>query len=138
MPLPAHLPVPVKGVAAESLMDSWGAARSQGRRHEGIDIGAKRGTPVLSTTPGLIVDTADRGAGGKQVWVIGPGLSYHYYAHLDRIASLSRGDWVRPGTVLGRVGSTGNAPASFPHLHYGIYLQGKGKGPVNPFPYLKP
>jgi murein DD-endopeptidase MepM/ murein hydrolase activator NlpD len=70
------------------------------------------------------------------VWVIGPDLSRHYYAHLDTYAQqIDVGDWVEQGTVLGYVGNTGNAKNTPPHLHYGIYLTGQGA--VNPYPYLR-
>ncbi len=137
LPLDNTLPIPVKGVRVSQLSDTWGAARSSGRRHEGIDIMAAKNTKVLSATDGVVVDTRDNALGGKVVWIAGPAGSYHYYAHLNKHKSgLDVGDKVDKGDVIGYVGNTGNARGGSPHLHYGIYLSGKGKGAVNPFPYL--
>ncbi|MEN4918027.1 M23 family metallopeptidase [Achromobacter spanius] len=130
---PVHLPVPVQGVAARRLADTWGAARAGGRQHEGIDIFAARGTPVLSTTEGVVTRIGGNTLGGQVVWVMGPGRQMHYYAHLDGYADIRRGQLVMPGDVLGFVGNTGNAAGTPPHLHYGIYAAG---GALNPYPLL--
>lgn len=135
--LPERLPIPVKGIKASQLKDTWGAARSSGRRHEGIDIMAERGTKVLSTTAGVIVDMRNNNLGGKVIWIAGPAGSYHYYAHLDgHKRGLDVGDRIKKGQLLGYVGNTGNARGGSPHLHYGIYLEGKGRAAVNPYFYL--
>lgn len=135
--LAERLPIPVKGIKAARLSDTWGAARSHGRRHEGIDIMAKRGSKVLSATPGVVVDLRDNSLGGKVIWIAGPAGSYHYYAHLDKHKrGLDVGDRVKKGQVIGYVGNSGNARGGSPHLHYGIYLNGKGRGAVNPYLYL--
>ena len=128
------LPVPVIGVRRQRLRDSWGAPRSQGRQHQGIDIVAPRGRPVVSTTRGIVRSVGTNRLGGQVVWVTGPGGQAHYYAHLDRYGSVRAGDIVQPGTVLGYVGDTGNAKGTTPHLHYGIYEP--GAGPINPYPLL--
>ena len=83
-PMPERLPIPVKGINYQQLRDTWGAARSSGRRHEGIDIMATRGTKVLSSTAGVVTDLRDNKLGGKVIWIAGPAGSYHYYAHLDK------------------------------------------------------
>ena len=132
-PAPASLPVPVAGVRAGQLTDTWGAARSGGRSHEGIDVFAPRGTAVTSTTRGLVVRRGENRLGGRVVSVLGPGGQFHYYAHLDDWGPVAVGDWVEPGSVLGEVGNTGNARGTPPHLHYGIYQAG---GAVNPYPLL--
>ena len=135
MPPPTELPVPVEGVVARRIADTWGAARSNGRTHQGVDIFAPRGTPVVSSTRGVVSRVADHGLGGKQVWVIGPGGERHYYAHLDGFAEgIARYDIVKPGTLLGYVGDTGNARGTPPHLHYGIYAT---DGAYNPWPLLQ-
>ena len=134
--LQAPLFIPVKNVKFQQISDTWGAARSAGRRHQGVDIFAKRGTPVLSSTQGIVREVGTNNLGGKVIWVTGPALSSHYYAHLDAYADdIQAGDWVEVGTVIGYVGNSGNAQGTPPHLHYGIYL--KGQGAVNPYPYLK-
>lgn len=134
MPAPSALAMPVQGVAQRALRDTWHAARSSGRKHEGIDIFAARGTPVLSATEGIVSRVGTNDLGGKVVWVMGPGRQMHYYAHLDDYAEISAGDRVAPGTVLGYVGNTGNARGTPPHLHYGVYT---GAGAINPYPLLR-
>ena len=133
-PPPASLPVPVEGVAASDLTNTWGASRSGGRSHEGIDIFAPRGTPVLSATRGVVTRKGWNLLGGKTVSVLGPAGWYHYYAHLDEWDAPATGDWVEAGTVLGYVGDTGNAKGTPTHLHYGIYESGRAR---NPYPLLK-
>ena len=136
-PLPEQLPVPVSKVKTRQLQDTWGASRSNGRLHEGIDIMAPRGTKVYSTTSGLVADLRDNSLGGLVVWILGPAGSWHYYAHLDEHKrGLKVGDYIEAGDLLGYVGNSGNARHTASHLHYAIYLQGKGRGAVNPFPYL--
>jgi murein DD-endopeptidase MepM/ murein hydrolase activator NlpD len=132
-PAPGHLATPVAGVRTATLRDTWHAYRTGGRRHEGIDIFAPRGTPVLAATEGIVLRTGNNKLGGKVVWVLGPGHQRHYYAHLDRYASVYAGQRVQAGTILGYVGNTGNARGTPPHLHYGIYTRA---GPINPFPLL--
>ena len=134
MAAPAMLPVPVRGVAPRALRDTWHGARGAGRKHEGIDIFARRGTAVIAATEGVVLRVSTNRLGGQVVWVLGPGGQRHYYAHLDRYADIAHGQRVRPGTVLGYVGTTGNAAGTPPHLHYGIYEAG---GAVNPYPMLR-
>ena len=135
MPAPASLPMPVRGVTVAEVADTWGAERSGDRRHEGVDIFATRGTAVTSTTRGVVGAVREGGLGGRQVWVRGPGLENHYYAHLDGWAEhLSQGDVVLPGDVLGFVGDSGNARGTPTHLHYGIYGD---DGALDPMPRLR-
>lgn len=133
--LSQQLIVPVDGIKARDIADTWGGARSEGRTHQGVDIFAKKGTAVLSTTQGIVTKKGLDSLGGKVVWVIGPHLSRHYYAHLDDYSEqIQEGDWVEVGQILGYVGNTGNAKTTPPHLHYGIYLNGVGA--INPYPLL--
>ncbi|MDG2525544.1 M23 family metallopeptidase [Stenotrophomonas sp. HITSZ_GD] len=135
MPAPTALPMPVEGVRARQVADTFGAPRGQDRRHAGVDIFAKAGTPVRATTPGIVVAISDRGLGGRQVWVLGPARERHYYAHLrDWAPGLKEGDIVAPGTPLGSVGNTGNARTTPPHLHYGVYA---ADGARDPLPLLR-
>ena len=138
MRLAQRLTIPVKGISRNELRDTWGASRSSGRRHEGIDIMAARGTKVYSTTEGLIADLRNNTLGGKVIWILGPAGSWHYYAHLEgHKRGLKEGDFVKKGAHIGYVGNTGNARHTAPHLHYGLYLSGRGRGAVNPYPYLR-
>ena len=126
---------PVIGKDNKAVQSFWGATRSGGKRsHEGVDIFAPRGTPVIAVTDGLISSTGNRGLGGKQVWlrdgIFGQSL---YYAHLDSIIATT-GQRVSIGDTLGLVGNTGNAKTTPPHLHFGIYNR---TGAINPYPYIK-
>ena len=135
MPPPTALPVPVEGVRASRIADTFGAPRGSDRTHAGVDIFARRGTPVLSSTRCMVVSVRESGLGGRQVWVMGPGRERHYYAHLDDWQpGLKTGDLVLAGNPLGTVGTTGNARRTPPHLHYGIY--GKD-GAYDPLPLLE-
>ena len=133
-PPPTSVALPVDGVRAKDLRDSWGNARSGGRRHEGIDIFAPRGTRVLASTHGIVSRAGTDPLGGLVVWVLGPGGQRHYYAHLERHSTLRTGDLVNVGDTLGYVGTTGNARGGPPHLHYGIYAGATGA--VDPYPLL--
>ncbi|HEX6575857.1 MAG TPA: M23 family metallopeptidase [Gemmatimonadaceae bacterium] len=132
---PDSVRMPVMGVHKREIPNSWQFPRSGGRRHEGVDIFAKRGTPVLSATEGIVVRVGTNKLGGQVVNVLGPGRQVHYYAHLDRYGAFSAGDFVFPGNILGYVGNTGNARDTPPHLHYGIY--DPVRGAINPWPLLR-
>lgn len=126
---------PVSGGTNKSVGSFWADPRDAGSRsHEGIDIFAERGTPVVAVSDGRIASTGERGLGGKQVW-LSDGLfgKRVYYAHLDSIA-VSAGKRVKIGDTLGFVGNTGNAKTTPPHLHFGIYRQ---RSAVNPYPYIR-
>jgi murein DD-endopeptidase MepM/ murein hydrolase activator NlpD len=122
---------PVSGGAA--FINDWGFPRSGGRRHEGTDMFAARGTPVVAVGDGTVrYDT--NSLGGTVAWVVtNYGISF-YYAHLDGYAGgISSGQRVSGGTTIGYVGNSGNAIGTSPHLHFGVYLS---SGAVNPYPTL--
>ncbi len=125
-PAPDHVAVPVDGVLARNLRDSWGNPRGGGRRHEGIDIFAPRGTRVVASTEGVVWRIGTDPLGGRVVWIFAAGRQMHYYAHLDRYATIREGERVAVGDTLGYVGTSGNASGGAPHLHYGIYVSGRG------------
>lgn len=131
LPMENSLPSPLP---QQHLTDTWGAARSQGRSHEGIDIFAARGTPIRSTTQGIVSKVGENTLGGRVVVVVGPGGAGHYYAHLENYADISPNDWVDVGDIIGYVGDSGNAKGTPPHVHYGIYINGSA---VNPYPLLR-
>ncbi len=127
---------PVSGVDNKAIQSFWADVRDGGNRsHEGVDIFADKGTPVIAVTDGRVGFTGERGLGGKQVWLrdglFGKSI---YYAHLDSI-NVKSGITVKRGDTLGFVGNTGNAKTTKPHLHFGIYKS--TTGPVNPLPYIK-
>ena len=113
----------------------WGARRDGGRRkHQGIDIFARKGTPVVAICDGIIVTRDNTPIGGKTLWLKSEDHSWTaYYAHLDK-HKVKEGQRVRKGQVIGTVGNTGNARSTPSHLHFGIYT---ARGPVNPYPYVK-
>ena len=126
---------PVIGASNRNMQSFWGAPRAGGKRsHEGIDIFASRGTPVVAVTNGFISSTGERGLGGKQVW-LRDGLFGQsvYYAHLDSIATTTTSR-VQAGDTLGFVGNTGNAKSTPPHLHFGIYTT---SGAIDPLLFIK-
>ncbi len=135
---PRELTVPVEGVARGSLRSTFGAPRSGGRTHRGTDVFARRGTPVLSATRGVVWKVGGDRLGGRVVVVLGEGRAFYYYAHLDHWAEgIGVGDEVLPGQVLGFVGNTGNAATTPPHLHFGVYRVGlAGVQVVDPVPLL--
>ena len=118
----AELLMPVEGVTLSQVGDTWGAARSEGRSHEGTDIFAAAGTPVYAATPGYVYSIGDNPYGGLVVTVVGGAGIRYYYAHLSSFdENLQEGQYITPETVLGYVGNTGNAATTPPHLHLGVY-----------------
>jgi len=129
-----NLSMPLKDVKKSQIANTWHAPRGE-RQHEGQDIFASRGTPILSATSGYVVKIGEDNLGGHTVSVIGDGGRKYYYAHLDSYApNLEVGDYVTRTTVLGYVGSTGNADGTPPHLHFGVYTT---TGAIDPLPLLK-
>ncbi|HJP90461.1 MAG TPA: M23 family metallopeptidase [Pyrinomonadaceae bacterium] len=130
----SKIAMPLENVSKRAVADTWHAPRGTGRLHEGQDIFAPRGTPILSATNGYVYNIGENNLGGQTVSVIGSGGRIYYYAHLDRYApGLEVGNRVTPRTVLGYVGTTGNAQGTPPHLHFGIYTL---NGAINPLPLL--
>ena len=138
-----RLVVPVQGVAASALRDTYSEKRGGGRAHEALDIMAPRGTPVLSADDGRVTKLFTSKPGGLTIYVLSPDGRYmHYYAHLDHYRDgLAEGAAVRKGDVIGYVGSTGDASPDAPHLHYAIARVTEPKRwwsgtPIDPFPIL--
>ncbi len=122
-PEPAQLlRMPVEGVRVLQVADTWHAPRGGGRLHEGQDIFAPRGTPVRSATAGFVYRIDDLSLGGLSVTVVGAGYERFFYTHLDAVAEpLREGQHVTSDTVIGFVGTSGNARGTPPHLHFGVY-----------------
>ncbi len=134
----AGLIFPVLGKSRSHIISNFGDPRDNGARiHEGIDISAKRGTPVLSVSKGKVVSVKEAGLGGKQVWVHDKKRDYiYYYAHLDS-QLVVEGDDVVEGDELGTVGTTGNAKGTIPHLHFGVYENSWfSRSTVDPLPLM--
>lgn len=124
---------PVAG--AVSFSDTWGAPRSGGRTHKGVDMMAARGTPIVAIFDGKIRRISSSNLGGKQVYLRDADGDQYFYAHLDGYGDISVGQSVSAGYVIGYNGSTGNAPDWLPHLHF-EYHPGGGAA-VNPYPLVK-
>ncbi len=134
------LVIPVSGVAAKSLRDSFADDRG-GRRHDAIDILAPRGTPVVAVADGRVEKLFTSKAGGLTIYQFDSMGEYcYYYAHLDAYAEgLAQGAVLRKGDVIGYVGSSGNASPEAPHLHFTIFRLGPQKHwwegtAINPYP----
>ena len=146
LPLPPGMPplmVPVHGVQASQLSDTFTQGRGQGRRHDAIDILAPKGTPVVAVADGRIEKLFMSKPGGRTVYQFDPDRKVaYYYAHLDAYApQLSEGQDVTRGQVIGYVGSSGNASPEAPHLHFAVFVLGPEKRwwqgtAINPYPLL--
>ena len=135
-----NLTLPVTGISAAQLNDTYTQARAAGAPHEALDIMAPTGTPVLAVEDGRIAKLFLSKPGGITLYQFDPGGEYaYYYAHLDRYADdIAEGVSVRKGQVIGYVGSTGNALTEAPHLHFAIFRLGPERQwwrgtPINPF-----
>ncbi len=138
-PEEATMVCPVDGF--HTFTDTWGAPRSGGRQHEGVDFLAARGTRVVAVEGGLVERMRNGGLGGITVWLRSHDGDSYYYAHLDAWApGLSAGQEVAVGEPLGVVGTTGNSPEHIPHLHWefhpGGYVPG-GNSAINPTPLAR-
>ena len=130
---------PVGSGYGRPLIDSFGFPRMPGTPdehwHEGIDIFAPAGTPLLATERGVITRVGSSRLGGLTVWLRGESGADWYYAHLQSHApGIHEGMVVEAGDLLGTVGNTGNAVGTPPHLH--MELHPGGGDPVNPYPLL--
>ena len=142
--LPPPLLIPVEGVPAAQLRDSFNERRGgDARAHEAIDIPAPLGTPVRAVDDGRIAKLFLSKPGGITIYQFDRDEKFsYYYAHLDRYApGLAQGRQVKRGEVIGYVGATGNASAAAPHLHFAIFRLGPEKQwwkgePIDPFSYL--
>jgi murein DD-endopeptidase MepM/ murein hydrolase activator NlpD len=117
---------PVAGPTA--FADTWGAARSGGRSHQGVDMISPGGTPLVAVESGT-VQFKQTPLGGNSVWLSGASGARYFYAHLSSFEGSSRG--VSRGEVIGYVGSTGNTSVN--HLHFEVHPNGPA---VNPYPYV--
>jgi murein DD-endopeptidase MepM/ murein hydrolase activator NlpD len=135
--------VPVAGVLAAKIPPSFDDMRGA-RRHNALDILAPRGTPVLSADDGTVAKIDTSAGGGLSLYIAGPGDRFiFYYAHLDAYRrGIAEGMRIARGDTIGYVGTTGNAPANTPHLHFAIALADEDKRwwkgtPLDPLPLLR-
>lgn len=140
-----RLVIPVAGVRADKLISNFAEARDAGRRsHEGLDIMAPWGTPVVAAGDGKVAKLFTSEKGGLTVYIKSPdGFTMYYYAHLSRYDEhLREGNPVRRGDLIAYVGATGNADQKAPHLHFGIFDTSPEANwsegtAVDPYPLLK-
>ncbi|CAN5349362.1 hypothetical protein BH20GEM2_BH20GEM2_01070 [soil metagenome] len=130
------LAFPVSGRDSRAIRSFFGAERDSGRRsHHGVDFFAPRCTAAVAAADGIFSRVGITPRGGRVVWVRDPRRAANlYYAHLDS-QTVSPGTPVRAGDTIGLVGNTGNASTTPPHLHFGIYVS--GRGPVDPLPWVQ-
>lgn len=129
---PGRFLCPVDG--PNSFTDSWGDPRPGGRRHEGVDVFAARGTPVVAVVDGT-VKRHQSSAGGISLYLRGGDGSEYFYAHLNSYADVPNGQRVPAGTHVAYVGNSGNARGAAPHLHFEIH-PGGGRA-INPYPTVR-
>ena len=142
---PAGLAIPVVGIRAAHLSDTFSQARAGGARlHDAIDIMAPTGRPVVAAAPGRVEKLFfSQGGGGNSVYIRSDdGRWIYYYAHLSAYApGLREGQRVLRGAPVGYVGTSGNADPAGPHLHFAINRMERGEKwyqgtPINPYPLL--
>lgn len=119
------------GEAAVGFSDTWGAPRSGGRQHQGVDIIGPKGTPLLAVVDG-VASSREMELGGHTIHFVGADGNNYFYGHLDAYGTLGA---VRAGDIIGYMGETGNARSSTPHLHFEI--RPGGGAPVNPYPTVR-
>lgn len=139
------LAMPVEGVNFDQITDTFDQPRGNERHHEALDIMAPRGTKVLAASDGKVAKLFTSKPGGLTIYEFDPSEKYaYYYAHLDRYADgLQEGAQLHKGDLIGYVGSTGNADANAPHLHFAVFELTPEKQwwkgtPVDPYPMLRP
>ena len=135
--------LPIRGLTARDIHDTFQDSRPGGVPHEATDIMSPRGTPIVAVEDGVIQKLFLSKPGGITIYEFDrPGVFCFYYAHLDRYsAGLHEGMSVNRGDVIGYVGTTGNASPETPHLHFAIFKLGPEKhwwqvAPLNPYPML--
>lgn len=135
--------------AASNFWDSWGARRSGGRRHKGVDILGQRGAPVVAVADGVVAELGESRLSGYFIRIQHEGDWMTVMMHLNNdtfgtddglggtwsafYPTLMVGDEVTAGQVLGYVGDSGNAEDTTPHTHFELRFAGEH---INPYPYL--
>lgn len=143
VPAADQLLIPVEGIPASALKDTFNDARGAERRHEAIDILAPKGTQVFAVADGKIAKLFNSKPGGLTVYQFDTTEKFaYYYAHLDQYAAnVKEGMTLKRGDLVGYVGSSGNADPTAPHLHFAIFELGPEKqwwkgSPINPYPLM--
>ncbi|HLD66246.1 MAG TPA: M23 family metallopeptidase [Pseudomonas sp.] len=145
--LPAHpggLLIPVAGIAASQLVDSFDDPRGSDRMHEAIDLMAPLKTPVFAVAEGKLVKRFSSVPGGLSLYQYDASETFaYYYGHLDSYApDLMEGQVLKRGDLVAYVGVTGNANPGAPHLHFAVFVLGPEKHwwqgtAINPYPLFE-
>lgn len=132
-----EVPIPILfGVELSNLVPDFADPRGGGTRsHEGQDLRAPKGTPIVSPTEAVVISTGEGPSAGKYVYTANPGGEVFRYMHLDAIADIQRGDELDVGDFIGTVGDTGNAPDGVYHLH--LEIRDEDNDPTDPYPRLE-
>lgn len=131
----AELPMPILfGLTPDNIFPNFGDPRSGGRTHEGEDIMAPRGAPIVSPTKAVVIRVGEGESAGNYVYTANPGGETFVYMHLDEMSKLDEGDELEKGDLIGYVGNTGNASGGATHLHFEIH---DDDTPIDPFPRIK-
>ncbi|ALU75105.1 peptidase M23 [Tenacibaculum dicentrarchi] len=119
--IPQNLNMPVKGATKYDYNSKsfWFYPWGKSVTHKGVDIFAKKGTKINSSTSGLVLYTGEINVGGKVIVILGPKWRIHYYAHLNELRTPCF-SFVNKNSTIGTVGTSGNAVGKSPHLHYSI------------------
>lgn len=129
-----NLPMPILfGLTPNNLTKNFGDPRSGGRTHEGLDIMAPKGAPVVTPTDAVVIRVGNGDSSGYNVYTANPGGETFAYMHLDAMSELEEGDEIKKGDLIGYVGNTGNASGGATHLHFEIRFDGEG---TDPYPRL--
>jgi murein DD-endopeptidase MepM/ murein hydrolase activator NlpD len=143
VPVENQLLIPVSGIKANALQDTFNQARGAERRHEAMDIVAPKGTQVFAVADGKIAKLFNSKLGGLTLYQFDTNAQLaYYYAHLDRYADgVQEGMVLKRGDLVGYVGTSGNADPNTPHLHFAVFVLGPEKqwwkgSPINPYPLL--
>ena len=120
--IPQNLQMPVEGASRSDYNPEsfWYYPWGKSGTHKGVDIFASTGTNITSSTKGIVLYTGTIGMGGNVVLLLGPKWRLHYYAHLNEVVT-SKLHYVNNETIIGTVGTSGNAAGKAPHLHYSIF-----------------
>jgi peptidoglycan LD-endopeptidase LytH len=116
-----------------AYVDTWGAARSGGRSHQGTDIMNPYGNRIHAYVDGVISRESYNSLGGITLYLQGDDGNEYYYAHLSRYFART-GQRVQAGELIAYNGQSGNAAATAPHLHFEVHPG--GGTPVNPYPWV--
>lgn len=131
-PVKTFPPPVLFGVKLSDIYPDFGGARGGGtREHEGQDIRAPKGTPIVSPTEAVVLSTGKGSSAGNYVYTANPGGEVFRYMHLDTIADIEPGDELSIGDLIGTVGDTGNAPEGVYHLH--LEVRDDDNDPTDPY-----